>query len=100
VKVDPFSWSNEILRQPLFGNTSIQNANDLRQGLGATDERCDQELAITKLETYGAMRHVVEKVFNLYIFALFPLVRLPIKELASLIPRDVVGNLVFSDWVY
>jgi len=71
VKVD---WSNEILRQPLFGVTSIQNANDLPLGLGATDERCEKELAITKLETYGAMRHVVGKVFNLYIFSLFPLV--------------------------
>ncbi len=73
MKVDPFNWSNEILRQHLFGITSIQNANDLPLGLGATDERCDQELATTKLETYGAMRHVVEKVFNLYIFPLFPL---------------------------
>jgi hypothetical protein len=71
VKVD---WSYEILRQTLFGITSIQNANDLPLGLGATDERCDQGLAITKLETYGAMRHVVGKVFNLYIFPLFPLV--------------------------
>ncbi len=74
MKVYPFNWPNEILRQPLFGNTSIQNANDLPQGLGATDDRCDQELAITKLETYGAMRRVVGKVFNLYIFPLFPLI--------------------------
>ncbi len=73
MKVDLFNWSNEILRQPSFGNTPIQNANDLPQGLSATDERCDQELAITKLETYAAMTHVVEKVFNLYIFSLFPL---------------------------
>jgi hypothetical protein len=43
------------------------------------------------------MKHVVEKVLNLYIFLFFPLIS---KELASSISRNVVCNLVFSDWVY
>jgi hypothetical protein len=80
VKVDAVR-SNKILRQLLFENPQSGMLIIYHQvSVPPMMDMLSQELVVTKLETYGTSKHVVEKALNLYIFLVFLQLWLPIKN--------------------
>jgi hypothetical protein len=96
VKVDTVR-SNEILRQLLFGNPQSRMLIIYHQvSVPPMMDMLSQDLVVTKLETYGTWKHVVEKGIKCLHIPCFPSTVAAHKKFISLIPWD--PEVLFITW--